>query len=168
MQLRIFVLLALFACRSSDSTAPGSASSASSKEEPNGASATSTEAQAGNDALAAPPVVHSAAAIAEITRGLPLYPAAKPKIATTWAAPAEFAKDKWGSSYEADTADPMEKVIDWYAKEMTTRGWTGAPSFKGMMSFSRKTTPGKSIVLASGPDKDVAGMTLIRVLVVDE
>jgi hypothetical protein len=168
MQLRSFVLLTVFACRSSDSTAPGSASSASSTEKSNAASATATEAPAANDAPAAPPVVRSAAAIAEITRGLPLYPAAKPKIATTWAAPGEFAKDKWGSSYEADTADPMEKVIDWYAREMTTRGWTGAPSFKGMMSFSRKSTPGRSIVLASGPDKDVAGMTLIRVLVMDE
>ena len=114
------------------------------------------------------PAANSAEGIAGLTKGLPLYPNSRSKIPTTWSAPAQFAAGKWGSTYEADTADPMEKVLDYYEKEMAAQGWTGARSFKGMISFEKKSAPGKLVTLVSGADEKVPGQTLLRVLVVDQ
>lgn len=111
---------------------------------------------------------NSAAGIAAVTKGLPLYPNGKNKLPEVWSAPGQFAAGKWGSTYEADTPDAMENVLKWYEKEMTSRGWEAHPSFKGMMSFEKKGLPGKMITLASGPDQKMPGQTLVRVLVLDK
>jgi hypothetical protein len=160
------VLLALaIGCRSSQQSVPDST------EQGKAAAVEATPPAAEPEAAepeAEKPVVNTAEAIAALTKSLPLYPNSKSKIPTTWTAPAQFDEGKWGSTYEADTADPMEKVLDYYDKEMTARGWTGARAFKGMISFEKKSAPGKLVTLASGADDKVPGQTLLRVLVLDK
>ena len=114
------------------------------------------------------PPVNTPEAIAAITKEIPLYPNAKSKIPTTWVAPGQFAEGKYGSTYEADTADTYEKVLDYYEKEMASRGWKGQRTFKGMISFEKPSARGKLITLVSGPDDKVPGQTLLRVLVQDQ
>jgi len=114
------------------------------------------------------PVVNTAEGIAAITKEIPLYPGSKAKLPTTWVAPAQFEEGKYGSTYEADTADPKEKVLDFYEKEMASRGWKGQRMFQGMIAFEKPSAPGKLITLASGPDDKAPGQTLLRVLVLDK
>ncbi|MEO8184074.1 MAG: hypothetical protein ABI895_35080 [Deltaproteobacteria bacterium] len=130
---------------------------------------------AGAEAPAAAPepeeqkaAVNTAEGIAAITKEIPLYPSSKSKIPTTWGAPAQFEEGKYGSTYEADTADPKEKVLDYYEKEMASRGWKGQRMFQGMIAFEKPSAPGKLITLVSGPDDQAPGQTLLRVLVVDK
>ena len=85
-------------------------------------------------------------------------------LGRTW----PFAEGKYGSTYEADTADTYEKVLDYYEKEMASRGWKGQRTFKGMISFEKPSARGKLITLVSGPDDKVPGQTLLRVLVQDQ
>jgi hypothetical protein len=151
------VLLALASgCRSSERPAPDG------KESPEGA-----PASAGVE-VAPKQVVNSAAALAAIMKEVPLYPDAKAKGPAPWSEPGQFAEGKWGSSYEASTSDSVEKVLDTYAKAMANRGWTGARSFQGMMSFEKESAPGKLVTLAAGPDDKAPGQTLVRVVVVDK
>ena len=145
----------------------GSCRSEQSAPDPQG-NEEAAEAPAAAAAEAEKPAANSAEGIASIAKGLPLYPNSKPKIPTTWTVPDQFAANKWGSTYEADTADPMEKVLDYYEKEMAAQGWTGKRMFKGMIAFEKKSAPHKSVTLVSGADEKVPGQTLLRVLVVDE
>lgn len=135
---------------------------------PDGKEGARREAPSSAAAEGAPkPIADGAAALAAITRELPLYPSAKAKGAAPWGEPAQFAEGKWASSYEANTSDSAEKVLDTYEKAMTARGWRSARS-PGKLSFEKESAPGKLVTLASGPDENVPGQTLVQVVVVDK
>ena len=154
-----FIILGLVcSCRSGDRSA--------SEVEDKSASAAALAAAA--EPEAEKPLANTPAAIAAITKEIPLYPNAKSKIPTTWAEPAQFAEGKYGSTYEADTADSKENVLDYYEKEMASRGWKAKRMFQGMISFEKPSAKSKVVTLVSGPDQKVPGQTLLRVLVVDK
>jgi hypothetical protein len=144
-------------CRSKEEPAPAAEESEAAGAEPPAAAEEEPK-----------PIVNSAEGISAITKELPPYPNAKPKGATPWSEPAQFRENEWGSSYEANTSDSMETVLDTYEKAMAAKGWKGQRSFKGMISFEKDSAPTKLVTLVSGPDEKAPGQTLLRVLVVDK
>lgn len=108
----------------------------------------------------------NAEAFLALVKDVPVYPNFKPDWEGAWHPPKQIKPGQWATTFGGFTPDAPDKVMDFYEKQLSPKGWERTSSPTGLITYRNQAAPGKRITLLAGPA--ASGQTHLRLIVQDE